>query len=96
MSVGFDTLCRRGELVAFHFGEIEPNHFGTASLLIRRAKNDPEGAGRIAHLTAGALEALMQWIDAAQIWQLRDRQIHEPDSPDADTEKAGDEGRVHR
>lgn len=54
VSVGFDTLCRCGELVALHFEDIEPNHFGTASLLIRRAKNDPKGAGRIAHLTVGA------------------------------------------
>ncbi|WEK03797.1 MAG: tyrosine-type recombinase/integrase [Candidatus Devosia phytovorans] len=67
VSVGFDTLCRRGELVALHFEDIEPNHFGTASLLIRRAKNDPEGAGRIAHLTAGALESLTDWVEAAQI-----------------------------
>jgi integrase/recombinase XerD len=67
VSVGFDTLCRRGELVALHFEDIEPNHFGTASLLIRRAKNDPEGAGRIAHLTPRALGALAQWIDAAKI-----------------------------
>jgi len=67
VAVSFDTLCRRGELVALHFEDIEPNHFGTASLLIRLAKNDPEEAGRIAHLTPGELDALTQWIDAAHI-----------------------------
>lgn len=67
VAVGFDTLCRRSELVALRFEDIEPNHFGTASLLIRLAKNDPDGAGRIAHLTANALAALRQWLEVAEI-----------------------------
>ncbi|SEQ31946.1 Site-specific recombinase XerD [Devosia sp. YR412] len=67
VSVGFDTLCRRCELVALRAEDLAPNHFGTASLLIRKAKNDPDGAGRIAHLTADALSALQNWIAAAQI-----------------------------
>ena len=67
VAVGFDTLCRRSELVSLRVEDIQPNHFGTASLLIRRAKNDPNGSGRIAHLTNGALEALNSWLAAASI-----------------------------
>ncbi len=67
MAVGFDTLCRRSELVSLRVEDIQPNHFGTASLLIRRAKNDPNGSGRVAHLTKSALLALNSWLEAASI-----------------------------
>lgn len=67
VAVGFDTLCRRSELVALRAEDLQPNHFGTACLLIRRAKNDPDGAGRIAHLTPLGLEALRAWMVAADI-----------------------------
>jgi hypothetical protein len=55
---GFDTLCRRSELVVLHAEGLQPNYFGTASRLIRRAKNDPYGAERITHLTPVGLDAL--------------------------------------
>ena len=67
VAVGFDTLCRRSELVALRAEDLQPNHFGTACLLIRRAKNDPDGAGRIAHLTPLGLDALRAWMAAAEI-----------------------------
>lgn len=67
VAVGFDTLCRRSELVALRAEDLQPNHFGTASLLIRRAKNDPDGAGRIAHLTPLGLEALRKWMEVADL-----------------------------
>ena len=67
VAVGFDTLCRRSELVALRAEDLQPNHFGTASLLIRRAKNAPDGAGRIAHLTPMGLETLRKWMEAADI-----------------------------
>jgi integrase/recombinase XerD len=47
VSVGFDTLCRRSELVALVAEELAPNHFDSISILVRRAKNDPYGTGRI-------------------------------------------------
>ena len=43
VSVGFDTLCRCGELVALAAEDLSPNHHGTLSILVRRAKNDPYG-----------------------------------------------------
>ena len=67
ISVGFDTLCRRGELVALCAEDLEPNAFGNRSILVRRAKNDPHGVGRIAHLTARAVENVERWTAAADI-----------------------------
>lgn len=67
IAVGFDTLCRRGEIVALRAEDLEPNHFGALSILVRRAKNDPEGAGRIAHLSAPTVAVVEEWLTAARI-----------------------------
>lgn len=67
IAVGFDTLCRRSELVALCAEDLEPNAFGNRSILVRRAKNDPFGIGRTAHLTAKTVSIVEGWIAAAEI-----------------------------
>jgi len=67
IAVGFDTLCRRGEIVALRAEDLEPNHFGALSILVRRAKNDPEGTGRIAHLSVATVTVVGEWLSAAGI-----------------------------
>src|SRR5690606_10483855 len=67
VSVGFDTLCRRSELVALAAEDLAPNHFGSLSILVRRAKNDPYGTGRIAHLSKPTVAVVEQWLDATGI-----------------------------
>ncbi|MHB1110188.1 MAG: tyrosine-type recombinase/integrase [Devosia sp.] len=67
IAVGFDTLCRRGEIVALQAEDLEPNHFGALSILVRRAKNDPEGTGRIAHLSSPTVKVVEAWLSAARI-----------------------------
>jgi site-specific recombinase XerD len=64
MSVGFDTLCRRGELVAISIEDLAPNGQGQYSVLVRRAKNDLEGAGRISHLSTQSSLLVDQWLTA--------------------------------
>jgi len=64
VSVGFDTLCRRGELVALSVTDLTKRDDGRYNVLIRRAKNDPEGAGRTAHLSTRATELVDQWLAA--------------------------------
>ncbi|RDE07671.1 tyrosine-type recombinase/integrase [Pelagibacterium lacus] len=65
VSVGFDTLCRRSELVALRIEDIEYDDDGTAKILVRRAKNDPVGQGRIAHLSSRSIKLIEDWQDAA-------------------------------
>ena len=50
LCVAYETLARRGELVALELRHIEfwPN--GTGQALIRRGKTDAEGQGRVAYL----------------------------------------------
>ena len=51
LCVAYETLARRGELVALEVRDIEfwPNGAGQA--LIRRGKTDAEGQGRAAYLS---------------------------------------------
>ena len=43
IAIGYDTLCRRSELVALRAEDIEPRPNGGASVLVRQGKNDPDG-----------------------------------------------------
>ena len=67
VSVGFDTLCRRGELVALSIEDFSPTADGRYTVLVRRAKNDPEGAGRTAKLSKASSEIFRHWLEEAGI-----------------------------
>lgn len=74
IAVGYDTLCRRSELAALKAEDIEQHSGGGASILIRRAKNDPFGEGRLAYLTGATVDLLEAWLKAAGIkdaWLFR-------------------------
>lgn len=62
VTVGFDTLCRRGELVALSIADFTRKDNGRYSVLVRRAKNDPEGAGRTAHLSTRTSQFVDEWL----------------------------------
>jgi integrase/recombinase XerD len=62
VSVGFDTLCRRDELVAPSVTDLTKRDDGRYSVLVRWAKNDPKGAGRTAHLSTQSSELVNKWI----------------------------------
>ncbi len=51
IAVGYDTLCRRSELVALRADDLVPRPRGGFSVLVRRAKNDPFGMGRTAWIS---------------------------------------------
>lgn len=67
VSVGFDTLCRRGELVALSVGDFTLNARGCFTVLVRRAKNDPDGAGRTSNLSADTTVLVQDWLEKAKI-----------------------------
>ena len=65
IAVGYDTLCRRSELVQLRMEDIDVLPDGDASMLVRRSKTDQAGEGRLAYLgnaTVGLVEA---WARAA-------------------------------
>jgi integrase len=67
LCVAYETLARRGELVALELRDIEfwPN--GTGQALIRRGKADAEGQGRVAYLSRETVKWLRIWLDHAKI-----------------------------
>jgi len=67
LCVAYETLARRGELVALEVGDIEfwPN--GTGQALVRRGKTDAEGQGRVAYLSRETVRWLKVWLEHAEI-----------------------------
>jgi integrase/recombinase XerD len=67
IAVGYDTLCRRAELVNLLVEDITWLARGDAKILVRRAKNDPFGDGRWAYLSIAAARHLGRWLEGAKI-----------------------------
>lgn len=67
IALGYDTLCRRAELIALRVEDIIPAEKNSAQILVRRSKSDPYGSGRIAYVSPQALNAVRAWLKAAGI-----------------------------
>lgn len=61
MSLGYDLLTRRSELVSLRDDDVDPCGNGTYRFLIRRSKADPFGAGRLAFCSGRTAELLNEW-----------------------------------
>jgi integrase len=67
LCVAYETLARRGELVALEVKDIDFHPDGTGRALIRRGKTDAEGQGRMAYLSRETVRWLKVWLDNAGI-----------------------------
>jgi integrase len=67
LCVAYETLARRGELVALEIRDIGFHPNGTGEALIRRGKTDAEGRGRMAYLSRETVRWLKKWLEHAQI-----------------------------
>ncbi len=67
IALGYDTLCRRAELVGLRVEDIAPAARNSGQILVRRSKSDPYGSGRLAYISASTLKTVRAWIDAAAI-----------------------------
>jgi integrase len=67
LCVAYETLARRGELVALELRDIDFYPNGTGQALIRRGKTDAEGQGRVAYLSRETVKWLKIWLDHAMI-----------------------------
>ncbi len=63
ISLGYDLLTRRSELVALRTEDIEMRRDGTLRVLIRRSKADPFGMGRIGFSSKRSAMLVQQWLD---------------------------------
>jgi integrase len=67
LCVAYETLARRGELVALEVRDIEFHPDGNGQALIRRGKTDADGQGRAAYLSRETVRWLKVWLDHAGI-----------------------------
>src|SRR5277367_3077588 len=67
LCVAYETLARRGELVALNLGDIDFHPDGTGQALIRRGKTDAEGEGRAAYLSRETVRWLKVWLEHTEI-----------------------------
>ena len=67
VSAGYDTLCRRSELVALLVEDITEAEDGSGTVLVRRSKADQLGYGRVAFLSPRSIALLRRWLELAGI-----------------------------
>jgi len=63
LSLGYEMLCRRSELVALRTEDIKLREDGTLRVLVRRSKSDPFGEGRIAFTSRRTASLVAEWLD---------------------------------
>ncbi|MBF9020213.1 tyrosine-type recombinase/integrase [Rhodobacterales bacterium HKCCA1058] len=62
ISVGFDGLMRRSEIVALRVSDVELSNGDTARLIVRRGKTDQIAQGRVVCLTITSSRVLGEWM----------------------------------
>jgi len=67
IALGYDSLCRRSELVAIRVEDITELEDGSGAVLIRRSKTDQTGQGRYGFASAETLAAIARWQEAADL-----------------------------
>jgi integrase len=67
LCVAYETLARRGELVALEIRDTDFHPDGTGHALIRCGKTDAEGQGRAAYLSRETVRWLKLWLEHAEI-----------------------------
>jgi site-specific recombinase XerD len=63
LSLGYELLTRRSELVALRNSDLTFREDGTMRVLIRRGKADPFGVGRVAFTSMRTALLVRQWLD---------------------------------
>jgi len=63
LSLGYELLARRSELVALATNDLEFLSDGTMRVIIRRSKADPFGQGRIAFTSRKTTQTVLDWLD---------------------------------
>ena len=67
LAVAYDAMLRLSELVALQVVDVTIERGGSASLLVRRAKTDPEGGGAMLYLHRDSVRLLSEWLSASRI-----------------------------
>ena len=71
LAVAYDSLLRRSELVALQVSDLFAEMDGTATLLVRRGKTDPEGDGKMQYLHGDTVKLLAAWLARSGVTEGR-------------------------
>ena len=71
LAAAYDTLLRRGELVALLVADIVEENDGSATVLVRRSKTDPEGRGATLYLAPDSLALVRAWLGRSGVGEGR-------------------------
>jgi integrase len=67
VTVAYDTMCRREELVNLRIDDIADSGDGSGSVLIRRSKTDKVGDGATAYLSPLTMRLVSAWFQASML-----------------------------
>jgi site-specific recombinase XerC len=67
LTVAYDTMARRSELVALNVEDLQFMEDGTGRALIKRSKTDQAGEGSLAYLARDTVIYLQQWLSVAEV-----------------------------
>ncbi len=67
LAVAYDTLLRRSELVSLDVSDLAEEADGSATLLVRTSKTDPEGAGAMLFLARDTVSIVKVWLGRSGI-----------------------------
>jgi integrase/recombinase XerD len=63
ISVGFDGLMRRSEIISLEVSDLEWSGTNTARVIVRRGKTDQLARGRVVWLTSTSSQVLREWLN---------------------------------
>ena len=67
LAVAYDTLLRRSELVSLTVSDVLEEINGTATVLVRRSKADPEGRGATVYLARDSVGRVREWMQRSGV-----------------------------
>ena len=71
LAVAYDTLLRRSELVSLHVTDVLVEVDGSATVLVRSGKTDPDGRGAMLYLARDTVQLVQAWLDASGVGEGR-------------------------
>ena len=67
LAVAYDTLLRRSELVSLEVSDILEDIDGSATLLVRSGKTDPDRRGAMLYLARDTVKLVRAWLEAGGV-----------------------------
>ncbi len=67
LAVAYDAMLRRSELISLQVSDLMFDHNGSATLFLRSAKTDPEGAGNVLFLARDTADMVRDWLEGSGI-----------------------------